>query len=99
MANEYSIDLSQDIPNQLSAFAEQQRRELFPRNDYVPNANEYSAVNKDALADGDKLGRGTGVFLDVFNAGAGTIDDITERKLNIKINKFNSNATYPNFPR
>lgn len=98
MGNEYSIDLSQDIPNKLSAFAEQQRAALFPRNDYVPNANEYSATNKDALADGDRLGRGTGVFLDIHNQQAGTIDDIAQRNSEIKINKFNSERKYPNFP-
>jgi hypothetical protein len=43
------------------------------------------------------MGRGTGTFLDVYNVNAGTIDDIVERKSEIKINKFNSSKTYPNF--
>jgi hypothetical protein len=98
MANEYSIDLSQNIPNALTAYADQERSKLIPRNDYNAVGNEYSAVNKDAIADGDSLGRGTGVFLDVYNAQAGTIDDVLERKNEIKINKFNSSNGYPNFP-
>lgn len=98
MGNEYSIDLSQDIPNALTAYADQERSKLIPRNDYTAFANEYSVVNKDAVADGDSLGRGTGVFLDVYNAQAGTIEDVVERKNEIKINKFNSSKTYPNFP-
>jgi hypothetical protein len=98
MANEYSIDLSQNIPNSLTAYADQERAKLIPRNDYNAIGNEYSAVNKDAVADGDSLGRGTGVFLDVYNTQAGTLEDVTERKNEIKINKFNSSKTYPNFP-
>ena len=47
--------------------------------------------------DGDELGRGTGVFLDVYNPTAGTSTDVAERKNEIKINKFNSNKPYPNF--
>lgn len=98
MANEYSIDLSQDIPNALSAYADQERAKLIPRNDYNAVGNQYSVTNPDAIADGDRLGRGTGVFLDVYNSAAGTIDDVVERKNEIKINKFNSSKVYPNFP-
>jgi hypothetical protein len=54
-------------------------------------------VNKDAVADGDSMGRGTGSFLDVYNVNAGTSIDVVERKSEIKINKFNSSNTYPNF--
>lgn len=97
MANEIAIDLSQNIPNSLSAYAEQERAKLFPKNDFNPVGNEYSVVNKDALADGDSMGRGTGVYLDVYNPQAGTVEDITERKNGIKINKFNSSKQYPNF--
>ena len=46
MANEYSIDLSQNIPNSLTAYADQERAKLIPRNDYNAIGNEYSAVNK-----------------------------------------------------
>jgi len=97
MANELTIDLSQDVPNALTAIAEMERAKLIPKNDYNAVGNEYSSVNKDAVADGDSMGRGTGTFLDVYNVNAGTITDVTERKNEIKINKFNSSKTYPNF--
>ncbi len=97
MANEISLDLSQDVPNQLTAIAELERAKLIPKNDYNAVGNPYSATNQDALADGDRLGRGTGVFLDVYNNAAGTIDDVIERKNEIKINKYNSQNQYPNF--
>jgi hypothetical protein len=43
------------------------------------------------------LGRGTGIFLDVYNPAAGTIDDIAERRNGIKTNRYNSSNQYPNF--
>lgn len=97
MANEIAIDLSQDVPNQLTAIAEIERARLIPKNDYNGVGNPYSSTNEDALADGDRLGRGTGVFLDVYNSAAGTIDDVIERKNEIKINRYNSSNPYPNF--
>lgn len=97
MANELAIDLSQNEPNALTAIADAERAKLIPKNDYNAVGNEYSAVNRDAVADGDSMGRGTGTFLDVYNVNAGTIDDVMERKNEIKINKFNSSKTYPNF--
>lgn len=97
MANEIALDLSQNVPNQLTAIADMERAKLIPKNDYNGVGNQYSAVNQDALADGDRLGRGTGVFLDVYNTAAGTIDDVIERKNEIKINKYNSQNQYPNF--
>ena len=78
--------------NQMSFYAEQQRAKLFPRNDYN-NDNQYSSTNKDALSDGDSMGRGTGVYLDTFSE-AGTKEDIMDRKDNIKINKYNSKNPY-----
>ena len=96
MPQQEPIDISQTEDNLLSDIAEQERKKLFPRNDYNTK-NLYSATNKDALADGDELGRGTGNFLDVYNNTAGTIIDIAERKNGIKINKFNQNKTYPDF--
>lgn len=78
--------------NQMSFYAEQQRAKLFPRNDYN-NDNPYSSTNKDAISDGDSLGRGTGVFLDVYG-DAGTKEDVIDRKDNIKINKYNSKNPY-----
>jgi hypothetical protein len=97
MAQQTPVDLNQTEPNALSAVADQERAKLIPKNDYNKVGNEYSAVNKDALADGDSRGRGTGVFLDVYNTNAGTVNDIAERKDDIKINKFNQSKTYPDF--
>jgi len=97
MANELIVDLSQNEPNALTAIADAERAKLIPKNDYNAVGNEYSSVNRDAVADGDSMGRGTGTFLDVYNVNAGTIDDVMERKNEIKINRFNSSKTYPNF--
>ena len=97
MANEIAVDLSQNEPNALTAIADAERAKLIPKNDYNAVGHEYSSVNRDAVADGDSMGRGTGTFLDVYNVNAGTIDDVVERKNEIKINKFNSSKTYPNF--
>jgi len=97
MGNELAIDLTQDIPNALTAIGDVERAKLIPKNDFNAVGNEYSVVNRDAVADGDSMGRGTGVFLDVYNTAAGTIDDVVERKNEVKINKYNSSKTYPNF--
>jgi hypothetical protein len=97
MANELAIDLSQNVPNALTAIADMERAKLIPKNDFNAVGNEYSVVNRDAVADGDSMGRGTGAFLDVYNVNAGTIDDVVERKNEVKINKYNSSKTYPNF--
>lgn len=97
MANEITIDLTQNETNALTAYADVERSKLIPKNDYNSVGNEYSSVNRDAVADGDSMGRGTGTFLDVYNVNAGTKDDIAERKNEVKINKFNSSKTYPNF--
>lgn len=97
MSEQLNLDLSQDIPNQLTAYADQERSKLIPKNDYNQVGNQYSAVNQDALANGDSLGRGTGVFLDVYNESAGTVEDLADRKNQIKINKYNSKNGYPNF--
>jgi len=97
MSEQLNVDLSQDIPNALTAFADAERAKLIPKNDYNSKGNLYSATNEDALADGDRLGRGTGVFLDVYNSAAGTVDDILERKNEVKINKYNDKNKYPNF--
>jgi hypothetical protein len=87
------LDFSQPS-NRLSKIAEQQRSILFPRNDFVQFKNEYNATNPDALADGDEMGRGTGTFLDVYNEKAGTSIDVTERKLEVKINKYSPANPY-----
>lgn len=97
MSEQINVDLSQNIPNQLTAIADMERAKLIPKNDFNAVGNEYSSVNRDAVADGDSMGRGTGAYLDVYNVNAGTITDIVERKNEIKINKFNSSKTYPDF--
>ena len=97
MSTQITVDLNQTEPNALTAIADMERAKLIPKNDYNEVGNEYSAVNRDALADGDDKGRGTGVFLDVYNTNAGTINDVAERKNEIKINQYNSSKTYPNF--
>ena len=97
MSTQITVDLNQTEPNALTAIADQERAKLIPKNDYNQAGNEYSSVNRDAVVDGDSMGRGTGAFLDVYNVNAGTIDDVMERKNEVKINKFNSSKTYPNF--
>ncbi len=97
MANELSIDLTQTEENQMTAIADRERAKLLPKNDYIAQADEYSVTNPDAVADGDSKGRGTGQFLDVYNQGAGTREDVLERRTGIRVNKYNSNNTYPDF--
>jgi len=84
MSEQLTLDLSQNIPNALTAYADQERKKLIPKNDYNAVGNQYSSVNRDAVADGDSMGRGTGAFLDVYNVNAGTRDDVVERKNEIK---------------
>ena len=79
--------------NDLSAIAEAERKKLLPKNDFS-TANSYSAVNPDALADGDAQGKGTGDFLDVYNQQAGAIQDIIERRAQIVVNEFQPNRPY-----
>jgi hypothetical protein len=90
------IDLSQTEDNLLSQYAEQERKKLFPKNNFN-TSNEYSSVNPDALADGDVQGKGTGGYLDVYNNIAGNNIDNVERKEGIKINRYNQSKTYPDF--
>jgi hypothetical protein len=80
--------------NELSQIADVERRKLLPKNDFQKTANEYSSVNKDALADGDSYGKGTGEFLDVYNQQAGAIQDIIERKSEVVINEYKPNNPY-----
>ena len=80
--------------NQLSAYAEAERAKLFPRNDFSPNSDNYSAQHPDALADGDNLGRGTGSYLDIYNQKAGTKEDVQLRNEEIKINRYSASKPY-----
>lgn len=97
MSEQITLDLSQTEKNTLTAIADAERAKLIPKNDYNAVGNQYSSVNRDAVADGDSMGRGTGSYLDVYNVNAGTITDVVERKNEIKINKYNSSNPYPNF--
>lgn len=87
------LDFSQP-DNDLTKIAMQERGRLFPRNDYSPESDAYSAQHPDALADGDNLGRGTGGYLDIYNKKAGTSQDVNERIDDIKINKYTSAKPY-----
>jgi len=93
MANYDPLDLAQP-DNKLSQIAAAQRALLFPKNDYKDTANEYSAVNPDALATGDSQGKGTGGDLDTNNESAGAIQDILERKSEIVFNQYKANSPY-----
>ena len=97
MPNELANDFSQDVDNKLTEIANIERNRLIVKNDFQQSADEYSVTNPDAIADGDSMGRGTGVYLDVFNQGAGTKEDIIERNTKIAINKYNFQNGYPNF--
>ena len=86
------LDFSQP-ENEMSRIAEEQRKKLFPRNDFKPT-DPYSSVHPDALANGDKIGRGTGGDLDIYNQNAGTSVDKQERIEDIKVNKYTKNNPY-----
>ena len=77
--------------NEMSSIADEQRKRLFPKNEYK-ETNKYSAVNKDAVSDGDEFGKGTGVFLDTSNGGS-SIDNV-ERINEIKINEYQKEKPY-----
>ena len=92
MAQKESVDLSQPV-NKLSAYADAERAKLIPKNDYTFK-NEYSAVNPDAIADGDEKGKGTGGDLDIHNLSAGAIQDIRERNSELITNLYQQNKPY-----
>ena len=77
--------------NEMSAIADEQRKRLFPKNDYK-ETNKYSSVNKDAISDGDEFGKGTGVFLDTSKGGS--LTDSIERINEIKINEYQKEKPY-----
>lgn len=91
MAALFPIDFSQPL-NTLGQVGQTERTNGIKINDYKQSANEYSAVNKDAMSDGDLFGKGTGIFLDITNGGSS--DDITQRKDQIKINTYQTNKPY-----
>jgi hypothetical protein len=90
MATTERLDFSQPM-NELGMIGEEQRKKLFPKNDYK-QTNQYSATNPDALGDGDEFGKGTGVFLDTANGGSSV--DVIERINEIKINEYQREKPY-----
>jgi hypothetical protein len=84
------LDFSQPA-NNLTAIADLQRKSLIVKNDYK-TANPYSAVNPDAISDGDEFGKGTGVFLDTSKGGSSI--DVLERKNEVKINYYQPEKPY-----
>jgi hypothetical protein len=86
------IDLSQP-DNEMSKIAEEQRKRLFARNDFK-TTDQYSSVHPDAIANGDVNGKGTGGDLDIYNQKAGSSVDRSERKDDLKINKYSDNNPY-----
>ena len=84
------LDFSQPA-NDLTAIADLQRKSLIVKNDYK-TVNPYSAVNPDALSDGDESGKGTCIFLDTVNGGSSI--DIVERKNEIKVNEYQPDKPY-----
>ena len=91
MAALFPIDFSQPL-NTLGQIGQEERTKEIKINDYKQSANEYSAVNKDAMSDGDLFGKGTGIFLDILNGGSS--EDVTERKNQIKVNFYQTNKPY-----
>lgn len=92
MATQEPTDFSQP-KNELSDFAERERKKLLPKNNFG-KGNQYSSTNKDALADGDENGKGTGNFLDIHNNSAGASKDIQERNITLAINEYKQNNPY-----
>jgi len=91
MAALFPIDFSQPL-NTLGQIGQTERTNGIKINDYKQTANEYSSVNKDAISDGDSFGKGTGIFLDILNGGS--LEDVTERKNQIKVNFYQTNKPY-----
>lgn len=80
--------------NKLSEIAEAERLRLNAVNDYKKTSFEYSATNPDALADGDRYGKGTGGDLDVNNRNAGSSDDVSVRNTSITRNPYKPQSPY-----
>ena len=91
MAALFPIDFSQPL-NTLGQIGQEERTKEIKINDYKQSANEYSAVNKDAISDGDSFGKGTGIFLDTANGGSSV--DTLERINEIKINEYQIDKPY-----
>lgn len=82
--------------NEMSRYAEEQRKKLLPQNAFAVDGDKYSATHPDAVSDGDDIGRGTGNFLDIYSKNIGTRTDVQARKDDLIINKYSSNKPYYN---
>jgi len=80
--------------NELTSIANAERGKLFPRNDFSPSSESYSAQHPDAIADGDEIGRGTAKFLDIYNLEVGTKTDVNQRNSEIKVNRYSQGSPY-----
>ena len=76
--------------DQLTKIAEIQRNTLLAKNDYN-TSKEYSAVNKDALSDGDEKGKGE------LNGAIGSATDKAEKTKLVVKNTFTPNNQYEKF--
>lgn len=76
--------------DQLTKIAEAQRNALLSKNDYN-TSNLYSAVNKDALSDGDEKGKGE------LNGSIGSKTDKTEKTKLVVKNMFTPDNEYKKF--
>lgn len=76
--------------DQLTKIAEFERRSLLSKNDFN-TGNEYSAVNKDALSDGDEYGKGE------LNGSIGSVTDKAEKNKLVVKNIFTPDNEYKKF--
>jgi hypothetical protein len=76
--------------DQLTKIAEAQRNALLAKNDYN-TSKEYSAVNKDALSDGDEKGKGE------LNGSIGSVTDKAEKTKLVVKNPFTPDNQYQKF--
>jgi len=76
--------------DQLTKIAEAQRNTLLAKNDYN-TSKEYSAVNKDALSDGDEKGKGE------LNGSIGSATDKAEKTKLVVKNPFTPDNQYQKF--
>jgi hypothetical protein len=76
--------------DQLTKIAEAQRNTLLAKNDYN-TSKEYSAVNKDALSDGDEKGKGE------LNGSIGSVTDKAEKTKLVVKNPFTPDNQYQKF--
>ena len=59
---------------------------------YNYDVNEYSSINKDAISNGDVLGKGTGVYLDTLEGGGGY--DVMAREEHLMRNEWKKDLQY-----